>query len=1341
MSDTMTPEEIREIRTALKLTQAEAGAVLGGGPRAFAKYEAGHIKPSASLVRLLRLLDSNPSAIASVGAKHRSLNPTLADTPFTSTGNDVMRLREWEVPQFLRSLLHAEAEANGLPADDIHVAEDYFVPDGGEDAHIRWNGRPDRTPHLPARHTQFQIKTGHITPAKAAKEVLTKDGDLKGMVRTALEAGAHYVLLCTTSLTAKKGQDIADRVRGSVQSAGLPIVPEQIHVQDADQLAAWTNNYPAIAARLMERTRPNSVGPFRSWIQWADRTEHVLSPLVDDDRLAPLRTRLVNDLGQPGKVVRVLGAAGVGKSRLVLESLYDADSQGFPLAEFVLYADQSEVEETAICGAVRTLADSSARAIIVVDDCPPDTHQRLVGMVTAPRSRLSLVTVDNVEAYSASAHDSSIERVDLAPPLVTETIIDRELPSLASEDRRRLLLFSRGFPTIAVRVANAWAENKPMPYSTDTYFVNAFVTGRNDPEPNLTIRTAMLIAAFGTARHTPNRSELDDLARWGQGITAHDMHAALNRLGDRGVVQRRGGLVVLQPRPVAMHLTERQWRDWTPEQWIALLSGDANPHLKGNAARQLAWMNDVDIARRVADTILRPKGPLDGLDRLRQSGNSAVLYWLAAVDAQLAADCIRRALDDITDLGTVDGHLRRDLVETLEIIAFPAETFDDAASLLLRLAVPETEDGLANNATGQFAALFPLLEGATSADGASRIAFLRDAANTNDARQRAAVVDGLLAGSKTMYFSRLVGAETHGSRPALQPWRPANAEDAANYVTFCVELLAREAATGDEAGLAAKTGLGQELRALVSLGLIDVVENIVGQVRDTTGTWPEAIENLGHYIRFDSTRAAPGISDRVSALIDLLQPKTLPERIRDLVSDMSWDYPDGEDLDYDEQVSRQLEAVHGVAEDALHATHLLAEHLPQLCRGSQRWAGAFGEFIGEHIASPQDWLARIATAIRETPDDERNFDLLCGFVKGLSPRDPDAVTVFKSHVAQSAYLAPALPAICSHLGLVASDIQLAINALRSGSLPPWSLRHWSMGGVLSTLPIGSVAPLFDELRGHGIQGLFVAIDLIGMLAHGAQHRLEDLRPQLTELAKSIIQAELPRQSTMVAHHAKNIFGWLLGKGRHDDDARTLALTLSRGFADDGASRHTIDLLSPLLPDLLSEFPEISWPLIGQQLLNPTISAWHLRNVVAGRILTQEDASHSPILSLPSDVLFAWCSAHTNEAPACAASMLPILAIDEGDATEPSLHPLFRRLLDQFGDHEDVLESAGAHIHSFTWVGSLTTYFGRYLGPIATLRNHSIPRVARWAKRMGIHLEREIEQAKAHDDEDEAHSEI
>ena len=1337
----ITPDEIREIRKALGLTQAEAGALIGGGPSAFAKYEAGTVKPSAGLVKLLRLLDRNPSALSSLpGALHRA-NPPLFDTPFTITGEDIMRLREWELPQLLRSLLHAEAQANGLPADDIHVAEEYWVADGGEDAHIRWEGGPKRTEHLPSRYTQFQIKSGEISVAKAGKEIRTKDGQIKPMVRDALAAGANYVLFCTCSLTAQKERDIAVALYKSFQGAGLQVDSSRIRVRDADQVAAWINCYPPIVVRLKERARPNSIGPFRSWDQWASREEHVLSSWVEDRRLVALKALLLKKLVQPGAFVRVMGAAGVGKSRLVLESLRCKDGKGFTMSDLVLYADQSEVEQSAICGATRRLADTGASAFVVVDDCPQETHQRLVGMVKAPSSRLLLVTIDNQEEYSASAYDKSVVQVDLAPPKVTESIIDRELPTLHSEDRRRLLLFSQGFPSIAVRVANAWAEKRPMPYSTDKFFAEAFVTGKGDPEPTLAVKTAMLIAAFGTVRHTSTVSELPELAKWGRRITEDDMHAVLERLIDRGVVQRRGGFVVLQPRPIAMHFTECQWREWSPKTWKSILTGDMNPHLRVNAARQLVWLNQTEIARDVAMTVLCEDGPFNGIDMLSAAGNAAVLFQLARIDAKLVADCIHRTLDEVSDLSTIDAGVRRYLVEALEDIAFPKETFHDAACLLLRLAVAETELGIANSATGQLEALFPILEGATAADGSSRIAFLREAANTNDSRQRAVVVKALLSGAKTMHFSRIVGAETHGSRPAMKPWRPVTGEEAATYVQYCVETLAREAKINDEPGLAAKSGLGHKLRALVSFGLIDVVEGVVVDVRDATGNWFEAIESLGNYIRFDAATDDHETIARLRNLLEILQPKTLAERIRNLVTNMPWDYPNGEDLDFDEQAKAQMEAVHQVAKGALEKTTVFREQLPQLCSGTQRWAGPFGEYIGERIDSPDDWISEIAKALIRTPKDDRNFSLFAGFVKGLSHRDQEAVEAIKWNLAESRELAPALPSVCSSLGLVQSDIQLVIRSLRSGVLSPRSLMQWTVGGALTPLHASSLAELVDELHGDDAEGLSVAIELIGMWAHGAMDRLDDLRPQLIELAESLITVNVSRQNVMVAHHAKTIFRWLLRKGRDDADARTLALTLARAMTAEKAWRDTIDFLAPLLPDMLSEFPEVAWPLIGQHMVQPTTTGRHLRYVMSNGSFFERRDSEAPILSLPSEALFAWCSAHPEKAPVCAARVLPILANENSNEEGTAIHPLFLRLLDQFGDQEDVLKSADSNIHSFSWGGSLTTYYARYLSPLENLREHPISQVRRWANRMHLKLERAIEKEKNNDEEYQARWEV
>ena len=81
------------------------------------------MKPSAGLVKLLRLLERDPSAIAAVGGEGFKSRSALAVGPFAVTGEDVKRLGEWQIPQLVRSLLHAEAEAEGLPTDGIHVAD------------------------------------------------------------------------------------------------------------------------------------------------------------------------------------------------------------------------------------------------------------------------------------------------------------------------------------------------------------------------------------------------------------------------------------------------------------------------------------------------------------------------------------------------------------------------------------------------------------------------------------------------------------------------------------------------------------------------------------------------------------------------------------------------------------------------------------------------------------------------------------------------------------------------------------------------------------------------------------------------------------------------------------------------------------------------------------------------------------------------------------------------------------------------------------------------------------------------------------------------------------------
>ncbi|MDQ0395916.1 type II toxin-antitoxin system MqsA family antitoxin [Labrys monachus] len=57
------PATIRRVRTKLKLSQREAGALFKVGENAFDKYERGLVEPSGPTTQLLRVLDRHPDLV------------------------------------------------------------------------------------------------------------------------------------------------------------------------------------------------------------------------------------------------------------------------------------------------------------------------------------------------------------------------------------------------------------------------------------------------------------------------------------------------------------------------------------------------------------------------------------------------------------------------------------------------------------------------------------------------------------------------------------------------------------------------------------------------------------------------------------------------------------------------------------------------------------------------------------------------------------------------------------------------------------------------------------------------------------------------------------------------------------------------------------------------------------------------------------------------------------------------------------------------------------------------------------------------------------------------------
>lgn len=1331
----LSPDDIRRIREGLGLTQVEAGELLGGGPRAFTKYENGTIKPTASVANLLKVLEKAPDELKTLTGRKAPPLDTAGHRPLEVSADHIGVLSPKKFTLLIERLLAAEAHSAGLPMDGIHVAARITVGDGGEDARIEWSGGPSQTPFIPARLTQYQLKATSVTPAVAGRDVLTPSGDVKPMVEKVLADGGNYVMLVARPSVKQTMSKHEAAIRKSLSDKDISFRDEQIAVRDAAQIALWVSTHPSVAAWVLEQTQPGLAGPFRDWSHWAGRHEHDSSPWVDDIRLNIFRAEVRNLVRSPRGIARVVGSSGVGKSRLTLEALGPDEAEEasrITLASLVLYAVVSEAGSQAITSSVQNLADAGIRAIVVIDRCDSETHENLAGIIKRVGSHLSLITIDH--EFEEDSLPPGTLMVEPASKAVIEGIIRNAVPGMNTAEHDRLVRFAAGYPQAARLIAEFWEE--PLIAANNDALIDRVIVGRRATNKEQLLKASMLLSVFGLIGiKSPIDADIEQVATLPGAPTLNELRGSFEDLLRRGVVQARGRLISLQPAPLTMPLALRQWRQWNSKTWDFVLAGFPNTRLRIRAAQQLALLNREKLATDIVQWVCRQNGPLGTIQAIKQEGTASILSSLAEIDAEAVVRLLEHLLDPLSldDIKELKGDTRRHLVWALEKIAFREDTFEQGARLMLALAAAENEN-FGNNASGEFKRLFSVLDGNTAAGAEARLRMLDEIIAGGRGELLIFVAEALLQGINCRGNSRVVGAEQHGSRPALQPWRPRFWNDAWNYMRECLTRLANLANRNDAVGEKAKSGLGYEFRTLVSCGLLDDVEKVFETVVSQSGNyWPEALGTLGDIFVYDADALKEDEERRVRAIIARLIPTDLASRVRLLVTEMPWDYPVDEKLEPDERTQRQESDVVALAVELLRTPQELQQLLPGLSRGNHRMAGAFGRAIAQEAENPLAWFDPICAAYSAAPRDEADFGLLGGYMAGLAQREPAAVDPFKQMAVTSAAFAPALPFICSCVGLTETDVSLVVTALTAGFLQPGLLRQWMFGGQIARLPSASLAPLLDMLFNMDGDTYFVALDLLGMHVFGDRTRLDELRPQLRLAAAKVSQPSGQPRSRM-NHHFKQAMEWILAKGRTDADAAAIAAILAKQIvvAEEKPSR---DLIEPLLPQMLRDFPEIVWPIIGHAIVSNRKEAWRMEDVLGDTFSFQ--AKRPAILELPEEVLFAWCHTHTETAPAFVAGLLPILTSRDLNDKNRTLHPRTKRLLDEFGDRNDVLEALWRNIHTYGWSGSRADYYALYDGPLHQLETHPHGALRRWAKKTRIQLHRDIDNVHVEEDERDA----
>ena len=1266
---------------------------------------------------------------------------------FEVTSDDIMRLSPDAAVTLLRKLLWAEASRIGIGKNLIDVPSAINVKDGGIDAQV--TGVPTGLPQAIIKEgfTGYQAKTGNFSLSVDAnvREVLFSktSGDLLPRVKSCIEKKGTLVVVLFGSDNPDMTDDAAKKKFTDALEAFNPAYKGvKVEVWRPNQIAEFLQPFPSLRLTVLG-LRNDGFCTHQEWLTQSDMNLPLEIGDVQGQFIEGIRTALRNTAGEIH--VRVTGEPGIGKTRLVMESLRQED-----LAPLVCYFQSpQDLYDSSIINHI-LLRDNLTTGLLIVDECDPTNRADIWRKIQPVSPRIKLITI-YTEPDNAGGCTIYINPVPLAEAEVTAILRTYGVPP---ESMSRYVPFCDGSPRIA-HILGQNLRNNPEDPSRDSDIVRAwdrFIAGREKLDtPTFALRKQILmeLSLFKQFAYSGTYSEegrtIAKRLEATCGITQNQFRTTVAELRDRKVLQGR----------TTLYITPRLFHIWLWIQWWnthgvdglfdfdEFLTVEAGPPVKllpdalvTGFFDMFRYARDSQAAMALVNRLLSVDG-IFTLEFLDTERGSRFFWSLAEADPPGALRCINRTLGRVSAERLQDFVAgRRNIINALQGIAVWRELFCDAARILLAFAEAENETW-SNNASGVFADLFSLGMGPlapTEERPEERLSVLQEALESPSSARRGLGLRAFAAALKTGHYARMVGPERQGLRRAPELWLPKTYGELFNaQQTYWNELRnSIERLSSDESKTAVMIML-DSARGLTQTPTHApmIVETLRAFVEQGKAPVTAVLKEAEQILYYDS-QMTPEVSELWTQLRDELTGTTFPALLRRFVGmDLLTDRVDKNH----ESVNTAKPRIKELAEQAVKDPALLTPELEWLMTTEAQNGYAFGYALGKldegfHIlqslytalyaggqSSSGYTLGGYFTAFREHDEElwERELDILASDAEGVI------------WVAELTWRSGAL---------TDRGGQRILRLAQEGKVGIQHLRMFAFGSSVATLSEDTFSGWLDYLMSFDTCAeVALALNLADfyyMRVGGEVGTLPE-QPLLSLLTHPV----LFNPEVGCTFDTMTDYYWTeLGKKyviEYPAHGHTIANLLLEHIADDSTIAGGFQ---PQSREVLDEFtrrnPESIWDTLRAYLDEPlSTRGLHLRWWLKGEGLFEASTPGSSHL-IPANLVWDWVDENPDKRAHIAASFIPPVI-----SNESNVHSLAYELLVRYGDREDVRSELAASYFTHGWMGPMSAHYSQLKEHLESIRRSANnANVRNWLDDQLSHITHSIERALADEEREE-----